>query len=690
MSAGAKVAIIVGVGAGAGAGAFLATQSGRRNLRGPSVIAVVGRLFDAAGNPAADPLNVSADPSADQHEAAVAADSEGDFVVAWTSESGDGSASSVRARRFDNTGSPLGPDFPINTYTTGRQYEPDIGANDGGFVVVWSSDGGQDGSAAGVFGRRFDSSGDPAGAEFQVNTSTAGDQRVPSAAMNASGFVLVWQSAEGDGSGSGVFGQRYDGSGDPVGGEFPVNAHTTGDQGAPDVALDPSGRFVVVWQSAEQDGSSTAAVARLFDADGAPIGGDFLVHAWTSGAQSRPRVAIDPTGQFVAAWESFGQDDPAAPGEAGVFAQRFSANGRRLEAEFLLNVHTTGDQRAPDVAIDERGQFFSAWESVGQDSPGSDAYLRRAGFPEAAALDVDARPSAGASDLNGVLEAGERVALDPAWRNRGPTLLPLTGGASNFTGPPGPAYTTHDAASDYGEIAVGGSNGCFETTGDCLEVELAGNRPAPHWDATFDEALSEGVTKTWTLHVGESFTDVPKANPFSAFVENLFHNGVTAGGACGGFCPADGVKRQQMAVFLLKARFGASFSPAPATGTVFQDVPASSPFAPWIEHLAALGITGGCAPGLYCPDAIVNRQQMAVFVLKTLEGSAYAPPAATGVFQDVPVASPFAPWIEELYARQVTGGCVAAPLQFCPVDPTNRQQMAAFLVKTFGLLLYGP
>ena len=50
----------------------------------------------------------------------------------------------------------------------------------------------------------------------------------------------------------------------------------------------------------------------------------------------------------------------------------------------------------------------------------------------------------------------------------------------------------------------------------------------------------------------------------------------------------------------------------------------------------------------------------------------------------------FARWAEELYNRQVTGGCVPNPLQYCPLNPTNRQQMAAFLVKTFGLLLYGP
>ena len=699
MSAGAKVAIIVGVGAGVGAGAFLATQSDRRNVaEGPSTDTIVGRLFDASGAPVGVEFEVSADPAASQSDPDVASDPAGNFVVVWASDAGDGSYAGVRGRRFDNAGDPYDADFPVNSYTTGSQLEPDVAMNGNGFVVVWSSAAGQDGSGKGAFAQRFDSSGNPLGGEFQVNTHSTGDQGSGSVGMNASGFVVVWQSDAQDGEGIGVFGRRFDASGNPLGGEFPVNAFTTGDQDQPDVAFGPDGGFLVVWSSAGGDGSSRAAVGRRFDANGSPLAGEFVINASTAGAQSRPQVAIDPTGQFVVTWESLGQDDPSAPDGVGVFAQRFSASDRRLEAEFLINAYTTGNQRKPAVAIDDRGQFFVAWESYGQDGPGSgySVFARRAGFPEGAKLEVDTLASSGISDLNGVLETGERVRVDPAWRNRGPMALALTGSVSGFTGPPGPVYAIHDASSDYGLIAVGDANGCFPTTGDCLEVELAGARPATHWDATVDEILSEGVTKTWLLHIGGSFADVPSANPFYAFIENLLHNGVTAGGACGGYCPTDGAKRQQMAVFLLKSRFGSAFTAPPATGLVFADVPITNPFAPWIEALYLLGITGGCsggpppAPINFCPDAIVNRQQMAVFLLKTLEGEGYTPPACAGIFQDVLCSSPFAVWIEELYARQVTGGCVASPLQYCPTNPTNRQQMAAFLVKMFGLLLYGP
>ena len=76
---------------------------------------------------------------------------------------------------------------------------------------------------------------------------------------------------------------------------------------------------------------------------------------------------------------------------------------------------------------------------------------------------------------------------------------------------------------------------------------------------------------------------------------------------------------------------------------------------------------------------------MATFLLKTKLGSSHVPPAAAGVFADVPMADSFAPWIEELYGMTVTGGCLTSPLRYCPDGPNTRGQMAVFLVKTFGL-----
>jgi len=185
--------------------------------------------------------------------------------------------------------------------------------------------------------------------------------------------------------------------------------------------------------------------------------------------------------------------------------------------------------------------------------------------------------------------------------------------------------------------------------------------------------------------VSVDFLDVPPADPFHDFVNTVARNGVTAGCGGGNYCPGAAVNRAQMAVFLLKSKYGAGHVPPPATGTVFADVPQGSFAADWIEELHALGVTGGCGGGNYCPAAPVTRAQMAVFLLKTHLGSAYVPPTATGIFGDVPVGAFAADWIEDLYGRAVTGGCSASPLLYCPDNPNTRGQMAVFLTKTFSL-----
>jgi hypothetical protein len=304
-------------------------------------------------------------------------------------------------------------------------------------------------------------------------------------------------------------------------------------------------------------------------------------------------------------------------------------------------------------------------------------------------LDVNS-DGAPESDGNGVFEPGETVRVTPAWRNSGGGPLALTGTAVAFTGPasPGLTYTIADSAADYGSIPGG-------TTADCgancyaLALTSPATRPAQHWDAKFREPLSTGISHTRTLHIGDSFTDVPRANPFYRFIETIFHHDVTGG--CGGtsYCPDGPTTREQMAVFLLRARDGGDYTPPPCTTAPFPDVPCASPFAAWVQELVARGITAGCGGGLYCPTSPVTREQMAVFLLKTREGAAFVPPACTtAAFTDVPCASPFAPWVQELVARGITAGCAATV--YCPTDPVTRGQMAVFLTKTFGLILYGP
>jgi len=152
------------------------------------------------------------------------------------------------------------------------------------------------------------------------------------------------------------------------------------------------------------------------------------------------------------------------------------------------------------------------------------------------------------------------------------------------------------------------------------------------------------------------FLDVPGSQQFYSFVTTLVSNAITVGVGNGLYGVNDPTLRQQMAVFLLKGRHGICYVPPNCTGT-FSDVPCPSTFANWIEALAAEGITGGCGSGIYCPQNPVRRDQMAVFLLKAEHGPSYTPPPCQGDFPDVPCPSQFANWIEQLAAEGITGGC---------------------------------
>ena len=198
----------------------------------------------------------------------------------------------------------------------------------------------------------------------------------------------------------------------------------------------------------------------------------------------------------------------------------------------------------------------------------------------------------------------------------------------------------------------------------------------------FTSGESYTISKVPTI-IDPTFTDVPESHWASSYIETLFANGVTGGCGSGNYCPDSVVTRAQMAVFLLKTKYGSSYAPPAGSGSMFGDVPGSYWSVNWIEQLATEGITGGCGNGNYCPDAAVTRGQMAVFLLKAKSGLGYSPPAASGVFGDVSTSYWSANWIEQLASEGITGGCGNG--NYCPDNSVTRAQMAVFLVKTFSL-----
>jgi len=125
--------------------------------------------------------------------------------------------------------------------------------------------------------------------------------------------------------------------------------------------------------------------------------------------------------------------------------------------------------------------------------------------------------------------------------------------------------------------------------------------------------------------------------------------------------------------------------PAAGTSTSFADVGIDYWAAAWIKQLVTEGITAGCGDGNYCPETPVTRAQMAVFLLRAKYGAIYSPPVigdSTG-FGDINTSYWAAAWIKQLVAEGITAGCGSG--NYCPETPVSRDQMAVFLTKTFNL-----
>jgi hypothetical protein len=172
-----------------------------------SLYGIFGQRFSAAGAKLGPEFQINTTFTYSQLTPKVGVDSDGDFVVVWyTIYMG---TIDVLGQRFSSTGAPQGAEFAVNSYRPGAQYFPAIAVDeDGDFVVAWQSDSG-DGSGKAITARRFKSSGLPASFDTRVNTTTAGGQVRAGVGAAADGdFVVTWTSPEG--SYPNIFAQRFD------------------------------------------------------------------------------------------------------------------------------------------------------------------------------------------------------------------------------------------------------------------------------------------------------------------------------------------------------------------------------------------------------------------------------------------------------------------------------------------------
>ena len=302
-------------------------------------------------------LQVNTYTTYDQRNAVIAMDAVGNFVVVWSSYLQDGSSNGVFAQRFDPNCGQLGEEFQVNTTSSGNQAEPAVAMDAAaGFVVSWQGPGLIEEDQEDIFARRFDPNGLPIGGEFRVNGLTDDQQLFPSVAVNDNGtFIVVWERSntpmEGD---KAICGRLYDSNGVGFEAEFLINVESAVCR-YPDVAADANGYFAVVWM---EDKSSNSIMARLFDSNGAPRTETFQVNTVRFNSITRPSVAMGAAGNFVVAWDG----DPNLAGLDDIHARLYDANGTALGEQFLVNATEAGAQQYPQAAMNDDGEFVIVWD----------------------------------------------------------------------------------------------------------------------------------------------------------------------------------------------------------------------------------------------------------------------------------------------------------------------------------------
>ena len=409
--------------------------------------------------------------AANQTAPAVSTFADGGFVVVWGSAdpTQDGSDSAIKAQLFDSAGRKVGAEFLVNSAASGAQFTASVATlSDGRFIVTWVtniSDDGSDGIKAQLFSR----DGDPIGGEFLVNTSTWSSHFGASvAALANGGFVISWD----DWYGFEAKAQIFDATGAPVGGEFRLNTNAGATEDSAEITALANGGFVATWRTTatSADGSGDAVKAQLFDASGARVGTEFLVNSQTLDSQYDPSITALAGGGFVITWAT---RHTAQDGSAGaVKGQVFSASGAKVGAEFLVNSQAVDIQREAVVTGTPDGGFVVAWTNYSSSQDGS-------GF----AIKAQAFSAAGA-------KVGDEMLVN--------TLA--TG--SQFL----PAIAT---LAD-GRVLVSWASASGDSEGYAVRAQILGTEPAPWMPNTSPWIISNGGGPSAALTLDEGLTAVTR------------------------------------------------------------------------------------------------------------------------------------------------------------------------------------
>ena len=353
---------------------------------------IIGQWFDATGKPTGSEIVVNGTTKGDQVLPSVSVDLTIDasnttdlVVIAWIDNGDNGH---IKLARYDKNGKRDNGamEQQVSETKTGEQFQPALAAprvtnlslGDGSFVATWASEN-VDGAGYAVLARRYGVDGKVKGPQFQVNTFTADNQWRPDAAADQAGnFLIVWETVGEDGDLEGVYTQRYLNTGTKNGAPFRLSVQTANEQTRPKVAMQPTGAFAAAWETYGAPGGAGYDVAiRCFDKSGAPLSQDVLANTYTTDKQTRPQIASVPdgTGRFIVAWQSY--DQLGVGKQDDVYARIFNATCQPVGDPFVVNTLTAGSQGLPTVEANLDGNFTVAWQQYDNATEGFNVWAQR-------------------------------------------------------------------------------------------------------------------------------------------------------------------------------------------------------------------------------------------------------------------------------------------------------------------------
>jgi hypothetical protein len=304
-----------------------------------------------------------------QEDSATAGLTNGGFVTVWESSGQDGSQLGVYGQQYKANGEKLGAEFRVNDIIDKWQQHPEVlGLNDGGYVVAWSSSGRVKNGLTvkpGIYAKRYQADGMAVGGEFGLNIDPSpvggigGGEFPDLALLPDGGFVATWTAySYQDSSMSAIMGRKLLSDGQPNGPEFIVNTYKTHEQQKSRIAVLSNGGFMIVWESANQDGSAMGVYGQLYGVDGIKVGDEVHISTETTNNQTRPKIVSTSDGGFIVMHYSI---NPTPV----IKVRRFDSVGLPSAPEFEVG---TGLNGHPDITNLIDGSSVLVWQGlVGDD-----------------------------------------------------------------------------------------------------------------------------------------------------------------------------------------------------------------------------------------------------------------------------------------------------------------------------------